>query len=104
MTPSGLDAVAYWRTLPLTLALRITAACCIIIALRCPLQQRIECRTQRLSPLGQAVLYFRRHLVMNDAPHDPVLFHLPKLLDQHLLRDLRNRALKIREAQDLTAK
>jgi hypothetical protein len=72
--------------------------------MRHPLQQRIESGTKRLSPLGQAVLHFRRHLVMNDGAHDSVIFHLPKLLDQHLLRDLRNGTLKIREAQDLTAK
>lgn len=36
---------------------------------------------------------------MDDARDDAVALELPKLLDQHLLRDGRNRALEIREAQ-----
>jgi len=37
------------------------------------------------------------------AAHDPVLFHLPQLLDEHFLRDSRNRPFEIGEAQDISA-
>ena len=42
---------------------------------------------------------------MVDNPTDhAVVFHLPKLLDQHLLGNRRNSSLQLREAQDLPAK
>ena len=40
---------------------------------------------------------------MNDARDDAVALELPKLLDQHLLRDGWDRALEIREAHLLAA-
>jgi hypothetical protein len=40
-----------------------------------------------------------RHLRVDDPRNDAVALELAKLLDQHLLRDGRNRALEIREAQ-----
>lgn len=42
--------------------------------------------------------------MMDDAAHDPVRFHLPKLLDQHFLGDSRDRAFEIGEAQNMPAK
>lgn len=41
--------------------------------------------------------------MMDDAAHDPVLFHLPELLDQHFLGDPRDRAFEIGEAQNMPA-
>ena len=41
---------------------------------------------------------------MHSARNDAVPLKLPKLLGQHLLRDARNRALEVREAQRLAAK
>ena len=40
---------------------------------------------------------------MHGARNDAVPLKLPKLLGQHLLRDARNRALEVREAQRLAA-
>src|SRR4030095_10321755 len=59
----------------------------------------VDRRTEGLAPLGQVLLDLRRHLCVDDARDDTVALELPKLLDQHLLRDRRNRALEIREAQ-----
>ena len=64
-----------------------------------PREELVERRAQGLPPLGQVVLDLRRHLGVDDARDDAVALELPKLLDQHLLRDGRNRALEIREAQ-----
>jgi hypothetical protein len=49
------------------------------------------------SDCPQAVFHFRRDLMMDEASDDPVGFHLPKLLYQHLLRDRRDGALKFGE-------
>ncbi len=68
-----------------------------------PGEQSIECWTQGLSPVGQAVFNLRRHLVMDDAAHDAITFHLPKLLDQHLLRDAWDGSLQVGETQELAA-
>src|SRR6202795_539363 len=38
-----------------------------------------------------------------DPPHHAVVFHLAKLLDQHLLGNRRNSPLQLGEAQDLPA-
>src|ERR1700752_3761386 len=65
----------------------------------CPREELVERRAQGLPPVGQVVLDLRRHLCVDDARDDAVALELPKLLDQHLLRDGRNRALEIREAQ-----
>jgi hypothetical protein len=36
--------------------------------------------------------------MVDDAPHDPVLLHLAKLLDKHFLGNRRDCALEIGEA------
>jgi len=41
--------------------------------------------------------------MVHDAPDDPVALHLAELLDQHLLRDARDRPFQLREAQHLAA-
>ena len=41
---------------------------------------------------------------MHDPPHDPVILHLAKLLDQHLLRDRRDRPLQFGEPKHPSAK
>src|SRR4029453_18379622 len=64
-----------------------------------PREELVERRTEGLAPLGQVVLDLWRHLWVDDPRNDAVALELPKLLDQHLLRDGRNRALEIREAQ-----
>lgn len=40
---------------------------------------------------------------MDDAADDSIPFHLPKLLDQHLLGNAGNGAFKVREAHDPAA-
>ena len=45
-----------------------------------PLQKSVERRTQRLSPICEAVLHLGRDLVMNEAPDDAISFHLAQLL------------------------
>src|SRR4029077_10852058 len=49
-----------------------------------PFQQGVECRTERLPPIRQAVLHLRRNLMVDKPPHDAVSLHLPQLLNQHL--------------------
>src|ERR1700692_3776792 len=39
------------------------------------------------------------NLMMDDASHDPIGFHLAKLLNEHLLRNRGNGSLQIREAE-----
>src|ERR1700756_4038575 len=41
--------------------------------------------------------------MVNEPPHHAVVFHLAKLLDQHLLGNRRNSPLQLREAQALPA-
>src|ERR1700739_3504842 len=41
--------------------------------------------------------------MMDDPPNHAVVFHLAKLLDQHLLGNRRNSPLQLREAKDLPA-
>src|SRR6266478_3815296 len=41
--------------------------------------------------------------MVDDPPDHAVVFHLAKLLDQHLLGNRRNSPLQLREAQDLPA-
>ena len=43
------------------------------------------------------VFDLRGHLMMDDPADDPVPLHLAKLLDQHLLRDRRDRLLQLRK-------
>ena len=76
----------------------------MLIALGGPFEKRIESRAKCLTPVGQAVFDLGRDLMMNDAANDPVGFHLAKLLDQHLLRDRRDRALQLGESKHLSAK
>src|SRR6266849_10349482 len=52
-----------------------------------PGQQRIKSGTQLLSPLRQAILHLRRHLMVDNPPDNAVVLQLRELLDQHLLRD-----------------
>jgi hypothetical protein len=69
-----------------------------------PSQEFVESRTERLPPLREAILDFRRDFSVHNARNDAVSLQLPKLLGQHLLRDARNRALELGEAQRLAAK
>jgi hypothetical protein len=64
-----------------------------------PFQQRIQRRAERLPPAREAVLDLGRNPRVDGAPDDAVGFHLPELLDEHLLRDRRDRPFQIREAQ-----
>ena len=66
-----------------------------------PPQQGVQRRAKGLAPVGEAVLDLGRHLRMDGAAHDAVPLHLAQLLDQHLLGDRRDRALEIRETQNL---
>jgi hypothetical protein len=68
-----------------------------------PSQELVESRTERLSPVREAVLDLRRDFSVHSARDDAVALQLPKLLRQHLLRDARNRALEVGEAQRLAA-
>ena len=68
-----------------------------------PFEQGVERRAKRLAPGREAILHFRRHLIVNDSPHDPIGFQLAELLREHLLRDPRYRALQVGEAQNLAA-
>jgi len=69
-----------------------------------PCEERVQSRTQRLAPIRQAIFDFRRHLMVDDTPHNAVLLHLTKLLDQHFLGNRRDCAFEIREAQNMPAK
>ncbi len=42
--------------------------------------------------------------MMDDTADDPIAFHLPKLLGQHLLRNRRNSPLQFGEPHDAAAK
>src|SRR6185295_2381629 len=59
---------------------------------------------ERLPPLREAILDSRRDFSVHNAHDDAVPLQLTKLLGQHLLRDARNRALEVGEAQRLPAK
>jgi hypothetical protein len=67
-------------------------------------EEFVESRTERLSPLSEVILDLRRNFSVHNARDDAVALQLPKLLGQHLLRDARNRALEVGEAQRLAAK
>jgi hypothetical protein len=41
--------------------------------------------------------------MVDDAPDDAVELHLPELLNEHLLRDRRDRPFQVREAQHLAS-
>jgi hypothetical protein len=42
--------------------------------------------------------------MVNDTPHNSIHFQLPKLLDQHLLGNRRDRFFEVREAKDISPK
>jgi hypothetical protein len=50
-------------------------------ALRRPLQRLIEGRTERLTPIREAIFNLLRHLVMDDPAHDAISLQLAQLLD-----------------------
>ena len=72
------------------------------IAFSRPFQEGIERWAQSLPPIRQAVLDLRRHLMVDDPPHDPVVLHLAKLLDQHLLRDRGYRPFQIGKSKHVS--
>ena len=74
-----------------------------LLAQRRPFQQGVECWTESLAPIGQPVFDLGRHLMVDDSPHHAVVFHLAKLLDQHLLGNCGNGPLQLRESQDVPA-
>ena len=69
----------------ITVARTARGICGGLLAERRPFQQGVECWTERLAPRGQRVFDLGRHLMVDDPPHHPVVLHLAKLLDQHLL-------------------
>src|ERR1700674_2967412 len=64
-----------------------------------PIEQLIECRAQILAAWGQAVLNLGWDHRMNEAADHAVPYQAAKLLDQHLLRYARNRALQLAEPE-----
>jgi hypothetical protein len=72
------------------------------VARRPPFQERVERWAQGLPPIRQTILHFRRHLMMDDPPHNPVVLHLAKLLDQHLLRDRWYRPFQIGKSKHVS--
>jgi len=69
----------------ITVARTARGICGGLLAERRPFQQGVECWTESLAPSGQRVFDLGRHLMVDDPPHHPVVLHLAKLLDQHLL-------------------
>src|ERR1700674_1841142 len=65
----------------------------------CPIQQLVECRAQILAARGQAVLDLGWDHRMNEAADHAVPYQAAKLMDQHLLRYARNRALQLAEPE-----
>ena len=53
-----------------------------------PFQQGVQRRAERLPPLGEAVLHFRRHLRVDLSGHDAIRLHLAQLLGEHFLGDV----------------
>ena len=74
-----------------------------VVVLLDPSEQCIECRAQRLAPGRDSILHLRRNLGVNGSFDDPIGFQLAKLLREHLLRNLRNRAFQVGESQHLAA-
>ena len=64
-----------------------------------PFEQRVEGRAHRLAPFCQAVLNLGWHLRIDRTLDHPVALQLAQLLDQHLLRDTRDRPLQLGKAQ-----
>ena len=64
-----------------------------------PLQNRVQCRTQRLTPWRETVFHSGRHFRIGLTDDDAIRLHSAKLLAKHLLRDIRNCALQIGKAQ-----
>src|SRR3984893_8066009 len=65
-----------------------------------PLQHRVQCRTQRLTPRRETVFHLGRYFRIGLAHDDAISLHLTKLLAEHLLRDFGNCTLQLREAED----
>ena len=53
--------------------------------------------------MRQAIFDLGWNLMMDDATDDPIGFHLAQLLDQHLLRNRRDRTFQVREAEHVAA-
>src|SRR5260370_20118977 len=66
-----------------------------------PLQDCVQCRTQRLTPRGETVFHPRWHFRIGLTHDDAISLHSTKLLAKHLLRDIRDRTLQIGKAQHL---
>jgi len=67
-----------------------------------PFAERRKDRLEAEAECRCAVFDTRRHFAKDFAMHDAVLLHLAQLLDQHLLADVRQKALQLRQAQGST--
>ena len=63
-----------------------------------PLAQRQQHRLQAEAQQRGGILHARRHLGKDLAMNQPVFLQLAELLDQHLLRNAGEQAVKFREA------
>jgi hypothetical protein len=64
-----------------------------------PVDQALDRRTERQSHIAQRIVDLGRHLRIDDAYDDPILFQVFQLLDQHFLVDAFDAALQFRESQ-----
>jgi hypothetical protein len=92
-----------------TYPVRLAAPCVAVVSALLlsqigPLQDGVQRRTECLAPRRETVFHLRRYLGVDFAHDNPVSLHLTELLAEHLLRDVRNRSLQIREAQHLAPK
>ena len=69
-----------------------------------PPQHLVKGRTEGFTPICQAIFDLWRHLLVHDPADHTVILQLPQLLNQHLLRNRRDRALEFRETQQLAIK
>src|SRR5256885_540118 len=70
-----------------------------LLAHRRPFEQGVERRAQRLAPVRETVLHLGRNLVVDRPLDDAIVLQLAQLLREHLLRDFRDCALQVGEAQ-----
>src|SRR5205085_297399 len=68
-----------------------------------PLQNRVQSRTQRLTPSRETVFHPGRHLRIGLTHDDTVSLHSTKLLTKHHLCDIRDCTVQIGKAQHLAA-
>lgn len=68
-----------------------------------PRQECVQRRAERLSPIGEPIFDFRGHLMVDESTDDSMLFQLAQLLNQHLLRNRRDRPFQVGKAQHLAA-